>query len=159
MKILIAYYSWTGHTETLAQALGKKLEADVVRIEPLEDPGKNIGKKGMKALFGQREAIKPVQVDLTGIDHLVVATPVWIASVPPYAREYLTNVINCKGKKFSVLAEMGGRGGKRVVRKVRKVLERKGMTFVASVETIEKDVEAGNVDKTLEEFAKKVQTG
>ena len=83
MKILIAFYSWTGHTETLAQALGKKLGADVVRIEPLEDPGKNIGKEGMKALFGQKEAIKPVQVDLTGIDHLIIATPVWIASVPP----------------------------------------------------------------------------
>jgi flavodoxin len=159
MKILIAFYSWTGHTETLAQALGKKLGADVVRIEPLEDPGKKIGKEGMKALFGQREAIKPVQVDLAGIDHLVIATPVWIASVPPYTREYLVNIINCKGKKFSVLAEMGGRGGKRVVRKVRKVLEKKDMTFVASVQTIEKEVEAGNFDKILEEFVKKVQTG
>jgi flavodoxin len=158
MKILIAFYSWTGHTETLAQSLGKKLVADVVRIEPLEDLGKKIGKEGMKALFGQREAIKPVQVDLTDVDHLIIATPVWIASVPPYTREYLANIINCKGKKFSVLAEMGGRGGKRVVRKVRKVLEKKDMTFVASVQTIEKDVDAGNFDQTLEDFAKKIQS-
>ena len=33
------------------------------------------------------------------------------------------------------------------------------MTFVASIQTIEKDVEAGNFDKTLEEFAKKIQAG
>jgi flavorubredoxin len=66
---------------------------------------------------------------------------------------------NCSGKKFSVLAEMGGSGGESVVKKVRKVLEEKGMTFVASAITVEKDVEAGAAEATVEEFAEKIREG
>jgi flavodoxin len=159
MKILIAFYSWTGHTEMLAKTLGERLEATVVRIEPVIDPGQKIGRQGMKALFGQKDEIKPILADLAEVDHLVVMTPVWSFNLPPYTRRYLSELTNCSGKKFSILAEMGGSGGKRVVRKARAILEGKGMSFVASAETLEKDVDAGKYNETLEEFAKKIQTG
>lgn len=159
MKILIAFYSLTGHTETLAKALGERLGGTVVRIEPAINPAQKIGRQGMKALFGQKEEIKPVLADLAEVDHLVVMTPVWSFNLPPYTRRYLSGITNCSGKKFSVLAEMGGSGGGRVVRKARAILEGKGMSFVASAETIEKDVDAGKYYETLEEFAKKIQAG
>ncbi|NTV01071.1 MAG: hypothetical protein HGA55_08135 [Methanoregulaceae archaeon] len=159
MKILIAFYSWTGHTETLAKALGERLGAPVVRIEPAIDPGRKIGRQGMKALIGQKEEIKLVQADMTEVDHLVVMTPVWAFNLPPFTRQYLLGITNCSGKKFSVLAEMGGSGGGRVIRKARAILEGKGMSFVASAETIEKDVDAGKYQETLEEFAAKIQAG
>ncbi|MDD1713719.1 MAG: hypothetical protein LUQ61_00490 [Methanoregulaceae archaeon] len=54
---------------------------------------------------------------------------------------------------------MGGSGGGWVVRKARAILEGKGMSFVASAETIEKDVDAGKYYETVEEFAKKIQAG
>ena len=65
---------------------------------------------GMKAFFGGKEKIKPTQTDLTNIDHLVIATPVWAHSVPPFTRQYLTGLTNCSGKKLSVLAEKGRPG-------------------------------------------------
>ncbi len=156
MKILIAFYSWQGHTETLARALSGKTGGTVVRIEPLVDPGTKIGGKGLKALLGMREAIKPVQADLTEYDHLVVATPVWAHNLPPYTRQYLSAITHGRGRKFSVLAEMGGSGGEKVVTKVRKILEGKGMMLVASVVTIEKDVDEKKFDETLGEFARKI---
>lgn len=159
MKILIVFYSWTGRTETLAGAIGQKLGAHVLRIEPLVDLGEDTKKKGMNALLGQKEAIKPIRSDMADVDHLIIATPVWAFNLPPYTRQYLSGLTNCAGKKFSVLAEMGGIGGKRVVKKVREILEEKGMRFVASVLTIEKDVDAGKYEETLEGFAQKIRAG
>jgi hypothetical protein len=70
MKTLIVFYSWTGHTGTVAWALGQKLGCPVLRIEPEADFGKHIAKMGVKALFGGTEKIQPIRLDLTGIDHL-----------------------------------------------------------------------------------------
>lgn len=159
MNVLVVFYSWSGHTETLAKALGEKLGAGVTRIEPLVDPGKELRGMGKQAFFGKTEAIKPIPSDMAGIDHLVIATPVWAFNLPPFTRQYLEGLTNCSGKKFSVLVEMGGIGGKRVVRKVRGILESKGMQFVASAITVEKQVNAGNYGETLSEFARKVRAG
>ncbi|MDD1674283.1 MAG: NAD(P)H-dependent oxidoreductase [Methanomicrobiales archaeon] len=159
MRILVAYYSWKGHTETVAKELATRLNAPLVRIEPRNDPGPGMAGKAMKALFGMRSAIKPMKTDLADIDHLVVATPVWAGNMPPFTREYLAELTNTQGKKFSVLAEMGGSGADRVISSVRTMLERKGMQFVASAQTIEKDVEAGNVTATLDTFTRQIQTG
>jgi flavodoxin len=156
MNILIVFFSWKGHTEAVARAVSEKTGGTVVRIEPVVEPGTRICRMGMRAFFGRKEQIKPVRTDLADIDHLVIATPVWSHNIPPYTREYLSEITNCSGKKFSVLAEMGGSGAERVVKLVRKILEAKGMTFVASAATIEKNVAAKKVDEIIDEFAKKV---
>lgn len=157
MKILIAYYSWKGHTETVARDLTGKLNATMVKIEPLTDPGTGMFGKVFTSILGMRGRIKPGQVDLKDFDHLVIATPVWAHKIPPYTRQYLSLLTNCSGKKFSVLAEMGGSGADSAIGIVRKILEAKGMTFVTSAATIEKDVEAQKVGATTEEFARKIQ--
>jgi flavodoxin len=157
MKVLVAYYSWKGHTEYLAKEIAGKLDASLVKIEPLTDPGPGMLGKAMKALFVKREQIKPCQTDLEGFDHLVVATPVWSGKIPPYVHEYLSRVSNCEGKKFSVFAEMGGRGADYAIMFVRKLLGAKGMLFVASGYTIEKDVDARVVGPQIEEFLQEIQ--
>jgi len=160
MKTLVVFYSWKGHTETVARSLAQKLGAPIIRIEPLVEPGPGMGGKAMKAMFGSKEKIKPIQTDLKEIDHLVIATPVWAQKIPPYTRQYLSELTNCSGKKFSVLVEMGGSGAEKAIAIVRKILEEKGMKFVTSVVTIEKDVEAaGKSDETLNQFTQKIQAG
>ncbi|MDD1671749.1 MAG: hypothetical protein LUO82_01955 [Methanomicrobiales archaeon] len=159
MKILVAYYSWKGHTETVARDLAGKLNATTVKIEPLSDPGSGMFGKVLKALFGMKGAIKPCQTDMKEFDHLVLATPVWAQKIPPYTRQYLADLTNCSGKKFSVLAEMGGSGAESVIGIVKKILVAKGMIFVASAATVEKDVEAQQVGTKIEEFVKKIQAG
>jgi len=159
MKVLVAYYSWKGHTETLARNVAPKLNADLVKIEPLEDPGSGMGGKAVKALFGLRAKIKPCLSDIKEFDQLVIATPVWAQKIPPYTREYLSGLGNCSGKKFSVLVEMGGSGGDKVVEIVRQILEAKGMKFVTSAQFIEKEVEAGKFEEPLDQFVTKIMAG
>ena len=95
MKILVAYYSWKGHTETVARDLAGRLNATLVKIEPLSDPGEGMFGKVIQALLGMKGRIKPCQIDMKEVDHLVIATPVWAHKIPPYIREYLSQLINC----------------------------------------------------------------
>lgn len=151
MVIRVVYYSWKGHTETVASALARLLDAELVRVEPARDC--RVGREGMKAFFRMKSPIKPTNSDLSGVDTLVIASPVWAGKVPPFMNTYLDSVTNGSGKPFHVLVEMGGRGDQSAITVVRKALEQKGMVFVSSASTIERDVENGSYTKALEEFA------
>ena len=107
----------------------------------------------MKAFFGMKSHIKLTKSDLTGVDTLIIASPVWAGKVPPYMNNYLNLITGGKGKPFHVLIEMCGRGDQTAIAVVRKALERKGMKFVSSASTIEKDVESGSFSRTIEHFA------
>jgi menaquinone-dependent protoporphyrinogen IX oxidase len=155
MTILIAYFSWKGHTEKIATALSRLLDAECVRIEPLKDP--QIAKEGVKSLLSMRTPIKPCKTDLAGIDRLVIATPVWSHKVPPYVNEYLSAITGGNGKPFHVITEMGKSGSDSAVAVVRKELEKKGMHFVSSTATIESDVESGAYSATVQTFAASIQ--
>jgi menaquinone-dependent protoporphyrinogen IX oxidase len=98
MKIIIACYSWKGHTRTVAKKLAKKLNAAYFDIEPRGDTRPVSG--GIKALFGLKSAIRSPMADMNNFDHLVIATPVWSHNLPPYTRQYLSELKNCEGKQF-----------------------------------------------------------
>lgn len=151
MVIRIVYYSWKGHTEKVATALGKLLDAELVRIEPVKESNIAIG--GMKAFMAMKSPIMTTKTDLSGIDTLVVASPVWAGKVPPYVNMYLDSVRGGSGKPFHVIVEMGGRGDKTAIDLVRKMLEKKRMKFVSSASTIEKEVDSGSFMETVEQFA------
>jgi len=151
MAIRIAYFSWKGHTQKVATALAHRLNAELIRIEPLTEF--NIALGGMKAFLAKQAPIKPCKTDLAGIDTLVIATPVWSGKVPPYVNEYLSAVTGGEGKPFHVLAEMGGRGSDSAIAVVKKQLEKKGMRFVSSAATIEREVDSGVFAATVDTFA------
>jgi flavodoxin len=157
MAILVAYYSWQGHTEKVAQALAQKINAETTKIEPVSESG--MFSKAMKAALGMKTAIRSARTDLQDIDYLIVASPVWAQKVPPYINEYLSRVSNCSGKPFSVLVEMGGSGAESAIGVIRKKLEKKGMRFVSSAATVEAEVEAGTFDQKLEDFARTIVQG
>jgi len=151
MAILVAYFSWKGHTEKVATHLAQLLNAELLRIEPAGDI--HIGREAMKALFKMRSPIKPAKSDLSAVDSLVIASPVWAGKVPSFVNEYLHSVTGSSGKPFHVLVEMGGSGDQSAIAVVRKALEEKDMKFVSSVSTIEKDVDSGSFTGTIEKFA------
>lgn len=151
MVIRVVYYSWKGHTEKVAAALAKLLDAELVRIEPVSEGG--VVGKAMKAMCGMKSPIRPTKTSLAGVDTLVIASPVWAGKVPSYVNEYLDSVTDAGGKPFHVIVEMGGRGDQSAIAVVRKRLEAKGMKFVSSASTVQKDVDSGSFTGTIETFA------
>jgi flavodoxin len=155
MKILVVYYSWKGHTETVAAQLAGTLNAELERIESIHEPA--IFAMGIKAWLGMKAAVKPCRTDLKDVDFLVIASPVWARKVPPYINEYLSLLQHTEGKPFSVLIEMGGSGADRAIRHIRRILEAKGMRFVSSEYTLEADVEANQVKDRIAAFAETIR--
>jgi flavodoxin len=151
MTIRIVYYSWKGHTQKVATALAKLLDAELIRIEPVSEG--SVAGKAIKALLKMKSPIKPTKTDLAGVDTLIVASPVWAGKVPAYVNTYLDAVTGGAGKPFHVLAEMGGSGDQSAIAVVKTALEKKGMKFVSSATTLEKDVESGAFSPVIEKFA------
>ncbi|MDD5418770.1 MAG: NAD(P)H-dependent oxidoreductase [Methanomicrobiaceae archaeon] len=155
MRILVVYYSWQRHTEKVARALAERIEGELQEIEPVSESG--MFGKAMRAALGMRAPIRPARTDLSDLDFLVVASPVWAQRVPPYINEYLSRLENCSGKPFSVLVEMRGSGADRAVAAVKKSLLKKGMRFVSQTATLEEEVEKGTFGEKIEEFARTIR--
>jgi len=155
LNILIAYYSWEGHTKKIVEALASKLNAPTERIEPVKEY--NMGMKAIKAFLGLKSNIKPCKIDLSEIDHLVVATPVWTGRPTPYINKYLSLLTNTQDKTFSVLVEMSKSGAENTTKKIQNELEKKGMKFITSTVTIEDDVDAGKFDEAVSRLAESIK--
>jgi NAD(P)H-dependent FMN reductase len=104
-----------------------------------------------------RSPIKPCKTELAGIEELIIATPVWSGKVPPFVNEYCSAVTGGEGKPFHVFTEMGGKGAESAIASVRQLLEKKGMRFVSSASTVERDVDSGAFTATVERFAAGIQ--
>jgi flavodoxin len=154
MKTIIAYYTWQGHTGKVAKALSSRIGADLVQIEPERETGMFM--KAMNAVLGRSAPIRPCKTDLSGVDFLVLASPVWAQKVPPYVNRYISLLSNTSGKPFSLLAEMGGRGAEKAIAHMRRRLEAKGMQFVSSAFTVESEVDTGSFMPKIEEFARTI---
>lgn len=91
-KILVVYYSRTGHTRRVAEELAATLRAD---IEEIVDPENRMGllgylRSGRQAFFGQETDIREPLKDPAAYDLVVVGTPVWNWSLSAPVRAYLT---------------------------------------------------------------------
>lgn len=151
MKTMIAYYSRTGHTEKVVKDLASKIGATTERIEAEHEattPGKSLS-----SLLTLQADIKQCKTDLSDVDFLVIATPVWADGPSPYVEKYLSLVTNCKGKPFSALIETEKGGGERTLSRIRKALEKKGMRYVSSAFTFEKDVDTGKYNEVIDRFS------
>jgi hypothetical protein len=102
----------------VAEEIASKLDAELVKIESLKDSGMHI--KAMKVMFGMKSDIKSFKTDLSDIDHLVVATPVWAGHSTPFMNKYLSLLENCSGKSFSVVAEMGKISAEKTINQIEK---------------------------------------
>jgi len=154
MKAIVAFYSWQGHTGKVAKALATRVGADLVQIEAEKESGMFM--KAMGAFLSRSAPIRPCKTDLSGVDFLVLASPVWAGKVPPYVNRYISLLSNTSGKPFSLVAEMGGRGAEKAIAHMRKRLEAKGMQFVSSAFTVESEVDAGSFVPKIEELAKTI---
>ncbi len=90
-KTLLVYYSRTGNTRQLAEAIVRELHCDV---EEIHDPRSRLGfieflKSCFEALRGHRANIETVEHDPRAYDLIVIGTPVWAGSVSTPIRAYL----------------------------------------------------------------------
>ena len=93
-KCLVVFYSRSGNTRRVAEAIAEELGADV---EELVDAKKRNGlfgivRSGKDAIFRRSTRINEPARDPAAYDLVIVGTPVWVGTVCSAVRTYLTRL-------------------------------------------------------------------
>lgn len=94
MKILIAYYSRTGFTRTLAQRIARACNADLEAIEDDSLCGSRSGPIGyvrssLEAALHLKAGIRPARHAPAEYDLTLIGTPVWFWNLSSPVRSYI----------------------------------------------------------------------
>ena len=102
MKTLVIFYSYTGHTKTIAQQLAAEESADVMEIVDTARPGvlRAYVAGCFAAIRGKSWPIQPQNPDLSAYDRLILLSPVWASNPPPAVNAILDSLPN--GKSIAV---------------------------------------------------------
>ena len=93
-KILIVYYSLTGNTKYIAEAIQEVTKADILAIKPI----KELNPKGaMKYMWGAAQAtmkkkpkLEHIEINPNDYDLIFLGTPVWAWTFSPPIRSFLS---------------------------------------------------------------------
>lgn len=121
MKALVIYYSRSGNTRKVAEAIAEALRADVeVELEEIVDTKKRKGVfgfivAGKDAALKRTTTIEPIKADLSSYDLVVIGTPVWAGTVASPVRTFLSKH-GSNVKQSAFFCTTGGTGIKGALR-------------------------------------------
>jgi len=126
-KVLVIYYSWKGKTELVARSISRSLSADLQKIEETKKRRGIFGFLcgGYAAAREKCSNIRPLTLDFSSYDFVLIGTPVWARKPAPAVNSFI-NQQNFYGKKVALFATMGGFGGKKACLVMKDKIKRKG---------------------------------
>lgn len=118
MKVLVTYYSRTGNTKKVAEALAAALRAQAegaqVDVEEIIDTKNRKGvlgylRSGMGSMFKLSTRLEPVKADASAYDVVAVGGPVWAFNLSCPVRTFLRDSGNIIARPafFCTLAVIG----------------------------------------------------
>ncbi len=154
MKILVAYYSRTGTTQKVAEAIASKKGAE---IEEIKDTVKRSGAKGYlisgrNAMRRKLTQLEPVKFNPADYDLVIVGTPIWAWNISVPVRTYLAEQKD-KFKQVAFFCTMGGSGDAKVFQEMEKII---GQKPIAVFSTLTKEVAEDNYSEKLDVFLKEL---
>lgn len=155
MKTLVIYYSRTGITKKIGQAIASKIQADTEEIVDLKD------RKGpWEYLKAGRDAMKriPAEIAVTKnnpeyYDLVVIGTPVWAGNMACAIRTYIGQNKD-KIKKLALFCTMGGSGDLKTFAEMESL---SGKTAAAKITIKTREAAKPETDARLDEFVKQIQ--
>lgn len=130
MKSAIIYYSFSGNTRKVAEALAEYLrqwsEAELIELKALDESPNFFG-QAARAFRHTKASIDPVNLNLTGFDLVCFGTPVWAFGPAPAMNAYLDTCLGTERKEIILFTTYGsGSGNERCLDHMQKVLTQKG---------------------------------
>jgi flavodoxin len=91
MKVLVIFYSRTGHTRKVAQAISDALACDIEEIIDTKWRSGPIGfiRSGREAMKKSLTTLKDIQSDLSQYDMVIIGTPVWGGNISTPVRTFI----------------------------------------------------------------------
>ncbi len=155
MKTLVVFYSRTGTTKRVADAMVERLGCDAERILDVKSRKGPLGymRSGKEAMKGVAGDIKEPEKDPADYDMVIVGTPVWGWNVSSPVRAYL-GMMREKLSGVAFFCTMGSKGGEKAFKSMEDVSE---CVPKAKVSFTTKEVKADNFMDRLDSFLGRVQ--
>lgn len=126
MRTAIVYYSMSGNTQYVAEKIAEKINADVIRIEPVKAYPDQGAKKffwgGKSAMMGEKPKLQPYECNLESYDRIIIGTPVWASTFVPPIRTFIHENRNIIDKKIAVFICFSGGGADKAIEKMKKYI-------------------------------------
>jgi flavodoxin len=116
MKSLVVYYSLTGKTRLVAQAIAEIMGATLLEIEerrPIPMPFVYLS-GGFRAFTNRGSKICPIEVDIKQYDRVFVGAPIWASRPSPAVNSFIYQT-NFEGRSIVVFFTMGGDNAERAL--------------------------------------------
>lgn len=111
MKTLILFYSYGGNTRKIAEMIQQEIGGDLFEIEtvkPYVGSYNDVINQGQKEIeCGFMPEIKPLTVNLSEYDHVIIGSPVWWYTFAPAIKTFLQEY-DLSGKMIYPYATNGG---------------------------------------------------
>lgn len=92
-KILIAYYSWSGHTKKVAEAIQEEIGGDLFEIQPetpYSEDYKTVVDQAKKEINeGYRPALKNKVENIAQYDTVFIGSPNWWGTIAPVVSTFV----------------------------------------------------------------------
>jgi flavodoxin len=139
LRILIAYYSKTGNTETISNAIREALaadfEVDIFKIEMVKKYSYFLPHLNpriiLDTILNRKPRIRSLE-DMSSYDFICVGAPNWFGRTAPPVNTFIEEMINIKGKKAIAFVSSGLRR-ESYADDLKKRLERKGLKVLKTL--------------------------
>ena len=112
-KVLVAYFSWSGNTKSIAEKIHSQVGGDIFRIEPVTPYPSDYNETAYGIAKEQKDkGIHPPikNTDVSSYDVIFVGTPAWWYTMAPPVMTFLSEN-NFEGKTIVPFVTHGGGGG------------------------------------------------
>ena len=155
MKTLVIYYSLSGNTQKVAEAIATAFKADINR---LEDRQSRTGLLGMlltiyQVLFSRPGKIRFAGTDPFEYDLVILGAPVWIMNLAPPMRSYILKEKD-RFNEVAFFCTEGSSGASNAFKAMESLSAKKS---VATLEITEGDIKSGQYHEKTHTFANSCQ--
>lgn len=154
MKILVIYYSRTGKTRLVAEAIAESLNSDIEEIKDKRDRTGVFGflRSGYEAIFKKLTEIQPVNRKPKEYDLTIIGSPVWASRLSSPVRTYLVKH-GREIRKAAFFVTYGISTGKIFTQ-----MEQLSKPPIAILKVKEEEIESNEYLKKVREFTEKVKS-
>jgi len=160
MKILIVYYSKTGNTETISNAIMEALKANneinVLKIEMVKEYSNlltHINPRILLDIFLNRKPKVRSVIDIAPYDLICVGTPNWYGRIAPPLNTFIEKMTIVEGKK-AIAYVSSGLGRESYAEDLRKLLEGKGFKVLKAMSLVLTEISESQL-KEIKEILKR----
>jgi flavodoxin len=156
LRVLIVYYSKTGNTEVISNAIKETLkpshEVDVLRIEMVKEYSSSLPHLNPRIFFDTVMDRKPSMrstIDISSYDLVFVGAPNWYGRVAPPVGTFIESITEANGKKAVVFVS-SGLGRKSYADDLGNKLEGKGFKVLKKLSLTREEISGSQLKEITE---------